>query len=662
MPKVQLIDPEELRALLYNTIQIFNKPRKDWVQEGRQDRRAWIDAANEALRFCAISAQALGDASLLILLVEAAEAAAPFSDPYDNCSNMLAVATGIRGLLADAAEVPEELGELCQHSNYEIRAKMAEGLVPRSTKEIELLELLAADPVTQVRSAAKKSLASRGEVPWWAGKFSFDPLSRLSPEESIVFKPVLEGISAVCNKPYYQEEHAGQLIALVEKLPPVLVVDIAELCLSRYEVASSGHLYPLGTLLFSRGGGVAAALRLVQRWVNAEWGGVHGGEKLAKMITPLPAAERLSLCLQFLQVLQDPPKLTPGRLRKDPLELLSGVIASAWPSHEDPTPVLEAIFSIPERGSEQRSSIRYDLLQLFAREDIDISSIQERVVEAFLSGCPGPWKLIGGHIETLLKRLPTELMRTTAERAITNEDKKIVRWGLWQLTGTAHRPELDLPKPELIKTFMTHPRFRELIFEDSALGRMALPLLRTELREGKLGFLDTAIVMNCIDSVYGGLLDITDDDELPNEYQKENQKKVGELLGPEELRGVPTDEEWRRYRALRDEATLRVESSDEWRTALKIYPVGVRDPQDRAFLVRAIERSRAGADQGDLRLAMSLASANPVAEDLPFLDELIQRHIKQKLFLTQKERILKKLGLAQNQDVPEQWMDEDEDD
>jgi hypothetical protein len=294
----------------------------------------------------------------------------------------------------------EALSEMVQKVRLGLGLNGVKGEAQRAIDK--LLEQLAADPVTEVRQAAKKSPSTLGEVTWWSGKFSSDPLSRLDASEAEALKPLLESISAICDTPYHYKDNAPRLIALVERLPDHLLIDIAERCLSRFEVVIYQTLDPLGALFLSKPGAREVLLLLVERWVQHESGGLCGGGTLARMLALLPEPERFALCCQLLGTLQNPPQLRLGFYGKDPIELLAAAIALAWPPTRDVQLVLDALLAMPKSDEDDTSRGRFELSAIFRREDIEISHLAERLLEAFFAGLvPGRTCVLRGSSSSL---------------------------------------------------------------------------------------------------------------------------------------------------------------------------------------------------------------------------------------------------------------------
>src|SRR5690606_11664870 len=142
---------------------------------------------------------------------------------------------GIRALLRLAPPLPAETRSLVSHENAEIRAAVAGGLQPRGEEEVELLELLSADPVADVRNAAQKSLSSLREIRWWRGKFSQDPAALLRPEDAAALQPTFEELSRVLDASYLFDNQGKRLTELAGLLPDALLFDLAKTCLSGYD-------------------------------------------------------------------------------------------------------------------------------------------------------------------------------------------------------------------------------------------------------------------------------------------------------------------------------------------------------------------------------------------------------------------------------------------
>jgi hypothetical protein len=230
-----------------------------------------------------------------------------------------------------------------------------------------------------------------------------------------------------------------------------------------------------------------------------------------------------------------------------------------------------------------------------------------------------------------------------------------------------------------VRRFFAEPRFRRVLVGRDDLAAHALPLLRQELRAGKLAWPEAEVAMRIIEHLYGGIADsgyFRRRARTPAEAEAQLRRQRAEFrpfLGPKALQGPPTDEEWRLYRAARGQHALR--GYDVWRVALEILPEGPWAPDDRALLEHALEVARNVDRAVALPIAIALA-AKPSEPDLPLFDELLRltgddAHIRRCRRLARERLGLGAATDAQADRAPPsvravpsgEWMDqEDEDD
>jgi hypothetical protein len=177
-----------------------------------------------------------------------------------------------------------------------------------------------------------------------------------------------------------------------------------------------------------------------------------------------------------------------------------------------------------------------------------------------------------------------------------------------------------------VRRLFALPRYRAMFLADGDLGKRALPLLRAELRAGQLGFEEAATTLHLVNRLYGGLavdpmLRITSEpsSEQQEEERREERRALDAFLGPEHLQGPPTEEEWRAFRALRDQHQHR--GVRDWGAGLMALPDGPWHPEDRAFLDRALAARRDGLAGIDHFIAMAVA-AHPDRSGLAIFAEM----------------------------------------
>jgi hypothetical protein len=163
------------------------------------------------------------------------------------------------------------------------------------------------------------------------------------------------------------------------------------------------------------------------------------------------------------------------------------------------------------------------------------------------------------------------------------------------------------------------------------MNRLAIPLLRAELRAGTLDFASAITTMNLIGDVYGGVVQPTirpvrrssaEEGEKAETKRRELREELEPFLGPPELRGAPTDEEWAQLRELR--ARIAAVPEEALDCLFGALPSGPWSPEDRAFLDQAIAQFDPTDDGAIIRLGMVLA-AKPTLDTVPLFDAVIAR-------------------------------------
>jgi hypothetical protein len=652
---LEVATAEELRSIADRALTALEEQslgNDDPVNERRSHVRFRV--AVEALRFVSVAAAALGDASLMSVVLDALEELVHWND--DAPDNIETVCEGVTGLLAAGAAIDARVREFARTDDHRLRLAVASGLRPKTPPAVALLEELCRDPVPEVRQQARKRLGPVREVSWWTGKWKSDPIARLRPEEMAECAPAIEAISKLLDSRSYEiSRHHEELVGNLEKLPDPLLIEVAENVLA----GSERWWYPrpeLGTLMLSRPGSEEALIRLFQHWGENAY---FLGEQALSMFTRLPVERLHEICTTFLRRVAT----ASDKERKEQSGLaatLARVVGQVWPKDVDLGPVLDVLLSLPVEEGHSLDWVSSGLDDVFERE-VKATSVLDRVMDACVEEFPGSWDKLRYGLLKMLGRLPPQELRALVERILARPTGKMTQWAIEQLLGKAYDPERDPPVPEFLRQLYEDPRYRQCMRDSYELQPKLCPLLRLELRAGSLDFRQARTAISVLTRVYGGA-ERQDWMSLRYDREKEEEERrlklreaLAEFLGPEALQGPPTDEEWDLYRAARDEQG-QAERSD-WLLSLSLMPKGPWHPADRALFEAAVAEWRAGDDSVGYPLSLIL-TAKPTLEHLPLFDELIAREPleDQGHLRYQKWHAMERLGI----EPPEEGEDEDE--
>jgi hypothetical protein len=580
--------------------------------EAARERDRRLRNAVETLRFCAIAAGFLGDPALVSLVAAAIRSASHFDEyPYDHTTVMGSALTRV---LCAGAPADETVAALARHPSEQIRAALAGGLRPSGAAETELLELLAADAHPNVRANAKKALAQVREVPWWVGKLKQDPTARIPPEEVNRVQPVLKRVSALLDQPRYHllgsAEGREALTAELAALPDALAVEIVEHLGESLDHTGLRQAQPLFTHVLSREHGAAALARLVERWGADPITAMSAGRSLTAAVKEGPMDGRRALCRALVERAARA-SIEERLQRSGPAHLAAEIAGEVFPPDDDVTSLLDALL---EMGTNEASP--YDLVQ--SALALALRSIREgtpafaRLLEACLGGYPGPWKSIRHTCDSVLERASPQVLRDVAERALAVEDETTAAWALEQLLGPTYDEARDGAPIKRIRALWSDPRLRSALRSSVDLRKKSVLLEREALRRGELDFPLAARAIQSIGVVYGGVVL-----RGPPRAQMEELRLSGgddadegvppELepwLGPEEMRGPPTAEEWARLREARARHTPedQEERASLWYMALSDGPFTEDERAELTALLVALRR-------GDTRIAFFLTMA-----------------------------------------------------
>ncbi|MDI3283679.1 hypothetical protein [Polyangium sp. 15x6] len=630
MPKQYplLATAEEIRTIARRAITLM-----EVLHEGHDDDVAWNDpdaqrldnlvfrGAKEAMRFCATAAGLLGDASLLQLVVALLEEQGGWDDHADKDTDV--VAEGLGELLRRGAPVNDSVEAFAASPNDEIRAIIAAGVRPTNERAVKLLERLAKDPIADVRKPAQEALASRGELPWWAGKWQRDPLAHLPEADAEAIREPIQRISAMLDESRWtlmkQEREFTELVA---KLPDPIAVDVLETTLG----SGGNHAtrMPLtGAHLLSREGGTEAFLRVLEGWAKGR--AFHLTADHKAMVASLSHERAVTVGLALAKYALS----APASMRDEvatPYFLAAELAEEVMPPGADLSPIVEMVLEAPEvTTSRGMDFIMNKIANVLGAKNARPGALSERLLEARLAGYPGAWSRMGANIDKLVQKAPFELLRPAVEQALRSEDDKLTRWGLRCILTDAYAAETDGSRIELAARLCEDARLRGLIVADPTLTKMAIMPLRAALRRGELACTEALNVVSAISELWGGVAPMFFSRVFTGAEKDEARSKLRDehapFLGPEELRGPVTEDEWTALRRARDANPPNEYGA--WMRTLGVLPEGPWHPEDRALIDRALA---AFEERPELAMPISMClTAKATVDDLPIFDRLIQR-------------------------------------
>ena len=605
--------------------QLLDQDNEDYDAEVERERSRGIRYVIESFRFCAQAAAALRDPSLGGVVMAAIERARDFDEHAENHHDAMDHALSV--LLDMGLAVDKRIRAFAKSDDAGLREAVATGLKPRGAAERALLESLAADPVAAVRKAAKKSLASVRDVPWWTGKWQSDPAARLLPGEIDACGPALRRISEILDHSQYtilhRENHLAELLAELGKLPDPLAVEAIEHLLR----ASEHYFFPaaeaLLLLLFERRGGLEALDRLIDVWGRGLTG-LGFSSELSKVVGAAPPETRLLVCQRLLARAAGAPPAERVELHDSPAWLAATIVSEAWPPDVNVTPVLDAVLALgaEELPDNATDYVRSKLAETLGLDGLDPTPVLDRLVEARVAGYTGAWEGIHHRADVLLASAPVDVLRRTAERALASEDPATIRWGARLLLDEAFDPGADGPLLERIRAMIVDPRLRPVLLGDRDLVNRALPVLRSELRRDALSYPEAVKTFEGIGHLYGRLANRTTVEPIEQQHLTA-QEEVAAFLGPTELRGPPTAMEWealRRARAAFPDASLE-RRANLW---VRTLSEGPWTAEERADFDGFFESLREGHAEVGFALGSALGS-KPDADMMPLFDEIVTR-------------------------------------
>lgn len=617
-----LASAEELCAIARRALELLefctiNPPSQASDAAAGEERARDHDlrrSAMEALRFCA-AATTITRAPALVPYLAAVMDELDGS-PY-HLDDLSVMTEGLEKALRAGARADTVEG-LVEHAEPKVRRALAAGLRPAGREEREILEELAGDGDPGVRAAARETL---GDVPWWVGKWSRDPLALLTHQEAEQHRAALEEISALCDQRRWKIDGDDEALArLAATLPDAVAVDFAETALSARSAEATERPL-LGAMMLGKAGGVSAFLRLVDRWRDLPRFSVREGH--VRMIEAQPSEVRFSLCMTLARQVAEAARGTKEERERG--ERLVSLATKAFPLDADPAPLLELILTIPRPEVHGYDRLGRYLADALHRPPSLPDPVLRRILDAFVAGSRGPWCHLESVAERRAELLPEAELRAYAERAAVSTDEGTARWGLALLLGRAHDPQRDPPRPTLAARLCEDPRARALLAGRLDTRRLLLPWLRAALRRGEADLhLALAAVEGAAD-LWGGVLDEVDggtfdrDPVAVERGRQEARDKLGDLLGPPELQGPVTGEEWAMLRAARSRHAPW--TPRDVHCAMGVLPPGPWHPEDRAMLDRTLDTIR-GGDRSMARWLAPVLCEKPEVALLPLFAEL----------------------------------------
>jgi hypothetical protein len=314
------------------------------------------------------------------------------------------------------------------------------------------------------------------------------------------------------------------------------------------------------------------------------------------------------------------------------------VVKLIWPAEVSPRPVLEAILGCPleqAASQQERDGNLYPLEGLgsfFSRGDLDLSELIPPMIGAYVDGYPGAWKSAQHIVKAQMTKMGD---RRIKEEALTNlehgSDTDKSR-AMSYLTGLGHDPETDPSVEAMLEGFYEDPTTRTAFFTYSDHFARLLPRARADLRKGRLTFDEAVQVLMKIDRLYGGAKPVHHSlGAEPEARRQSRREELAEWLGPEDLRGPITAEEWDLYRALRTAAEAEApEKHKAWwyMDALSPMPPGPWYPEDLAFARRGLELwKRSEVRSNFLLLDQLLGKPSPETDEI--VNEIVQVTLSQ---------------------------------
>ena len=593
-------------------------------------RDSAVRFALETYRHCAVAVESAEDLAQVRVLHRAIAVLLDHEHDHHETGHLSVVLGALTHLLRLGLPADKAIASLARHEDERVRLSIASGLRPTGPKERVLLDELVSDAVSTVRKAARASLAEHGDAPWWAGKWSSCPASRLLPDEAEKAGPALREVSELLDAPVWElygtkPTALRKLQRALRDLPTPLALETLEMTAKPAQAYVVAQLVPILAEAVQRQGGVDTYMRLLEHW-GPHPDGLSVRDSLITIAVSCPSPLRLEIFRRCVRLAESDPR-DESRPRYHTAGWLAATVAGRiWPAEGPVTELLDAIFAAGRNDDPFAPSRRTEVVSALFLPGVDCTDIYPRLFRARLEGYPGEWNGIGYHIDQLLSRAPLTRVRPIAEECLHAESEVTVTWGLEQLLGPAYDRKLDGSPRARVATFLANPALRRRILASWGLTAKALPELRERLIADELSYLEGGAVMKSIARLFGGVAESVDVDEslLARELEsrKSEQKSAGVFLGPPSKRLPPTEAEWAAFERARlaDESGDLDERVRVFAHTLRPGPWTEREREDLIAYMEHFRSENCDASVG-LHLAHALC-AKPTLEHLAFIDEV----------------------------------------
>lgn len=632
-----LLPKEQVKALLANALAVlWNRARveddDDDDDEGPLSARRHraLVAAREALRFVMADAASRDDAAMLAEV----EGVLELMDHYqDDPLSVVDVVAEAAGHLANVgASPPRDAQRLARHPLAEVRYRLAMALKPTSPEHVALLQTLAADAERRVRDAAHANLGPTHAPPWWSGLFDSDPMARLSRGESPGVVKALADIQKLNAGTWWEQKtktaEARQWPRLVAALPDVLALEVSERLLRVTLLPVDTKAAVLANML-TRQGALPPLLRVVDHAGKRleDRFGLEGAAKEAATLAPREALDAMAGQLADLAVAAP---LMERRDRESAASLRAELAGTLWGTSAPPGPLLERVLHLHGEVDEEHPPLDWvasRLMSALVASTLDAKPLVPTVLEALSLGATGPWRGVANQLVRWVDGAPRAQVRAAALQAVRGTHTRAIQWGLKQLLfHKTHVPKEDGSLLDMLERFWDQPAARAAMMGDAQLRLACVLPLRGLLRSGACTPVEAEWAAAVVSRLYGGAAQHNvfggQPDDLDDVDAKERKALRSEhkgLLGPRQMQGPLTDQEWAAVRKARRAAL----DGGSWHQGqMFVTQPRVRHEEDRAQLREAVAAMREGKTRAAMNLAMGL-NCNAAPEDVPTWEALL---------------------------------------